>query len=121
MKSIKKNKAKPKNTNSIWSEIFDFILGEKIAAAISFVGGILLIASTKAVPGLGTDGHGNLNFGKSPYYFVAEVSPQLTRIGILLIIIGFLIQIMSDVPIKWRAQMILIVCCLTWITLFFLH
>ncbi len=68
LRKEKKSKQEPASFH-----ILDILFGARSAAAISYFGGLLVFASTQSVPGIGTDGHGNLNFGRAPYYFIAEV------------------------------------------------
>ena len=88
-------------------QIFDTLLGARSAAAISYFGGLLVFAATQSVPGIGTDGQGNLNFGRSPYYFIAEVLPSFTRWGLFLIALGFALQFTDGFRYRFRIPIII--------------
>ena len=85
----------------------DSFLGCKGGAFIGLVAAILLYISTQSVPGVGTDGLGNLQLGNANYYFVAEVSPHLTRIGIQLIMVSFVLQVSDGWQLKKRIAVII--------------
>jgi hypothetical protein len=104
-KSSKTAAIKPKQ--SVFKKVDKFFT-EKFASLISYFGGLLLFASTQSVPGIGTDGHGSLNFGKAPYYFIAEVSPVFTKLGLFLISLGFAVQFTHGFSREIRIIMIII-------------
>ena len=98
----------PKKDQGRIEKFLEVVFGNKSGSFLGFLGGLMLIVSTRSVNGPGTDGYGNLVFGRAKYYFVVDINPTLSKLGLYLVVIGFWMQFVSDWPLERRMVLVLL-------------